>query len=135
MISMSTGAGGDHGIAKMWDRREISASCYYDRSYYLHPHPYRTGRVHTSCPSHAARRAPPRLASSQPALMTLAVVAADARYGQSAGLRRRLRDVRAAVASRWEAGVGAAVARFGAAVAHDRERDRASERADGASAR
>jgi hypothetical protein len=35
-----TGAGGDHGIAKMWNRREISASFYDDPSHYLHPHPY-----------------------------------------------------------------------------------------------
>jgi hypothetical protein len=36
------GAGGEHGIAQMWDRREISASSYYDQFHcYLHPHPYR----------------------------------------------------------------------------------------------
>jgi hypothetical protein len=36
----STGAGGDNGIAKMWNRRDISASFSYDQSHYLHPHPY-----------------------------------------------------------------------------------------------
>jgi hypothetical protein len=40
-----TGAGGDHGIAKMWNRREISASSDCDRSHYLHPHPYRIAGV------------------------------------------------------------------------------------------
>jgi hypothetical protein len=35
----STGAGGDNGIAKLWNRREISVSSYDDRSHYLHPHP------------------------------------------------------------------------------------------------
>jgi hypothetical protein len=35
-----TGAGGDNGIAKMWNCREISVSSYYDQSTYLHPHPY-----------------------------------------------------------------------------------------------
>eukprot|EP01047_Picozoa_sp_COSAG01_P015835 COSAG01_NODE_798_length_13503_cov_8.878395_14_plen_112_part_00 len=34
-----TGAGGDNGIAKMWNRREISVSSYYDQSHSLHPHP------------------------------------------------------------------------------------------------
>jgi hypothetical protein len=33
-----TGAAGDHGIAKMQNRREISASAYDDRSHDLHPH-------------------------------------------------------------------------------------------------
>jgi hypothetical protein len=33
-----TGAGGDHGIANMWNRREISVSSYDDQSHYLHPH-------------------------------------------------------------------------------------------------
>jgi hypothetical protein len=32
--------GGDNGIAKMWNRREISVSSYDDPSHYLHPHPY-----------------------------------------------------------------------------------------------
>jgi hypothetical protein len=36
----STGAGGDNGTAKVWDRREISVSTYYDQSHYLHPHSY-----------------------------------------------------------------------------------------------
>jgi hypothetical protein len=36
----STGAGGDNGIAKMWNRREISVSSCYDQSHDLHPHPY-----------------------------------------------------------------------------------------------
>eukprot|EP01047_Picozoa_sp_COSAG01_P030302 COSAG01_NODE_2109_length_8408_cov_33.352870_3_plen_108_part_00 len=31
---------GDHGIAKMYNRREISASCHYDRSLDGYPHPY-----------------------------------------------------------------------------------------------
>jgi hypothetical protein len=35
-----TGAGGDHGIAQLWDRRGISVSSYYDQSHDLHPHPY-----------------------------------------------------------------------------------------------
>jgi hypothetical protein len=35
-----TGAGGDNGIAEMWNRREISANCCYDQSHDLHPHPY-----------------------------------------------------------------------------------------------
>jgi hypothetical protein len=30
----------DNGIAKMWNRRQISASSYCDQSHYLHPHPY-----------------------------------------------------------------------------------------------
>jgi hypothetical protein len=34
------GAGGENGIAKMWNRRDISASSYYDQSHHLHPHPY-----------------------------------------------------------------------------------------------
>eukprot|EP01047_Picozoa_sp_COSAG01_P048272 COSAG01_NODE_4688_length_4811_cov_3.539588_3_plen_209_part_00 len=34
------GAGGDNGIAKMWNRSEIPVSSYYDQSHYLHPHPY-----------------------------------------------------------------------------------------------
>jgi hypothetical protein len=38
-IAGNTGAGGDHGIAKMENRREISVSSYYDQSHYLHPHP------------------------------------------------------------------------------------------------
>jgi hypothetical protein len=29
----------DNGIAKMWNRREISVSSHYDQSHYLHPHP------------------------------------------------------------------------------------------------
>jgi hypothetical protein len=39
----SAGAGGDNGIAKMWNRREISVSSYYDQSHYLHPHPWISG--------------------------------------------------------------------------------------------
>jgi hypothetical protein len=35
----ATGAGGDHGIAKVWTRREISATAYYDQSHDLHSHP------------------------------------------------------------------------------------------------
>jgi hypothetical protein len=34
-----TGAGGDNGIAKLWNRRELSASSDDDQSHYLHPHP------------------------------------------------------------------------------------------------
>ena len=34
-----TGAGEDNGIAKMWNRREISVSYFYDQSHYLLPHP------------------------------------------------------------------------------------------------
>eukprot|EP01047_Picozoa_sp_COSAG01_P025649 COSAG01_NODE_1628_length_9684_cov_9.777673_4_plen_122_part_00 len=34
----STGAGGDNGIAKLWNRRGISVSSYDDQSHYLHPH-------------------------------------------------------------------------------------------------
>jgi hypothetical protein len=34
------GVGGDGGIAKMWNRREISVRSYEDRSHDLHPHPY-----------------------------------------------------------------------------------------------
>jgi hypothetical protein len=37
---MPTGAGGDNGIAKLWNRREISVSSCCDRPHYLHPHPY-----------------------------------------------------------------------------------------------
>jgi hypothetical protein len=37
-LATVTGAGGDNGIAKMWNRRGISASSYYDQSHYLHPH-------------------------------------------------------------------------------------------------
>jgi hypothetical protein len=37
---LPTGAGGDNGIADIWNRREISASCDDDRSHDLHPHPY-----------------------------------------------------------------------------------------------
>jgi hypothetical protein len=37
--SHATGAGGDHGIAKLWNRRELSVSSDSDRSHYLHPHP------------------------------------------------------------------------------------------------
>eukprot|EP01047_Picozoa_sp_COSAG01_P034838 COSAG01_NODE_2637_length_7327_cov_89.736718_3_plen_250_part_00 len=33
-------AGGDNGIAKLWNRREILVSFYDDRSHYLHPHSY-----------------------------------------------------------------------------------------------
>jgi hypothetical protein len=33
-----TGAGGDHGIANMWNRREISVRSYDDQSHHLHPH-------------------------------------------------------------------------------------------------
>jgi hypothetical protein len=36
---LSTGAGGDNGIAKMWNRREISVSSDHGRSHYLPPHP------------------------------------------------------------------------------------------------
>jgi hypothetical protein len=39
-LGPATGAGGDHGIAKMWKRREISASSCYDRSHELPPRPY-----------------------------------------------------------------------------------------------
>eukprot|EP01047_Picozoa_sp_COSAG01_P018829 COSAG01_NODE_1029_length_12019_cov_560.144631_4_plen_215_part_00 len=38
--SGDTGAGGENGSAKMWNRREISVSSYDDRSHDLHPHPY-----------------------------------------------------------------------------------------------
>jgi hypothetical protein len=37
------GAGGDHGIATMWNRREISASSYDDRSHIISPRPRRGG--------------------------------------------------------------------------------------------
>eukprot|EP01047_Picozoa_sp_COSAG01_P012760 COSAG01_NODE_582_length_15201_cov_7.218315_22_plen_174_part_00 len=37
--ALSTGAGGDNGIATMWNRREISVSSCHDQSHYLHPHP------------------------------------------------------------------------------------------------
>jgi hypothetical protein len=40
MLSSHRGAGGDTGMAKMWNRREISATSDDDRSRYLHPHPY-----------------------------------------------------------------------------------------------
>jgi hypothetical protein len=36
---ISTGAGGDNGIAKMSKCRGISVSSYYDQSHYLPPHP------------------------------------------------------------------------------------------------
>eukprot|EP01049_Picozoa_sp_SAG25_P008557 SAG25_NODE_782_length_5356_cov_9.982880_6_plen_206_part_00 len=36
---VSTGAGGDNRVAKMWKRRGISASSGYDRSHDLPPHP------------------------------------------------------------------------------------------------
>jgi hypothetical protein len=36
----ATGAGGDNRLAKMWNRREISASSCDHRSHDLHPHPY-----------------------------------------------------------------------------------------------
>jgi hypothetical protein len=49
-VSESTGAGGDHGIAKMENRREISASSYYDQSHYLPPHPHaQQGGATPSC--------------------------------------------------------------------------------------
>eukprot|EP01047_Picozoa_sp_COSAG01_P032736 COSAG01_NODE_2379_length_7794_cov_7.414295_8_plen_111_part_00 len=35
-----TGASGDHGIANMWNGREISVSSDFDRFHYLRPHPY-----------------------------------------------------------------------------------------------
>jgi hypothetical protein len=41
--TVCTGAGGYNGIAKMQNRRGISVSSYYDRSHYLHPHPYMRG--------------------------------------------------------------------------------------------
>jgi hypothetical protein len=44
--SAATGAGGDNGIAKLWNRREISASSDDDQSHYLHPHPYEHGSRH-----------------------------------------------------------------------------------------
>jgi hypothetical protein len=42
-VPVRAGAGGDNGIAKMWIRREISASSDDDQSHYLHPHPYGAG--------------------------------------------------------------------------------------------
>jgi hypothetical protein len=39
-LSCDTGAGGDHGITKMWNRREFSVSSDDDQSHYLHPHLY-----------------------------------------------------------------------------------------------
>jgi hypothetical protein len=36
----TTGAGGDHGIATMENRRGISASSCCEQPRYLHPHPY-----------------------------------------------------------------------------------------------
>jgi hypothetical protein len=38
-IEAATGAGGDNGIANMWNRRGISVSSHYDKSHYLHLHP------------------------------------------------------------------------------------------------
>jgi hypothetical protein len=35
--AQATYAGGDDGIAKMWNRKEISVSSYYHQSHYLHP--------------------------------------------------------------------------------------------------
>jgi hypothetical protein len=35
-----TGAGGDYGVAQLWNRRGISVSSDCDQSHYLHPHPY-----------------------------------------------------------------------------------------------
>eukprot|EP01047_Picozoa_sp_COSAG01_P018162 COSAG01_NODE_979_length_12356_cov_224.025618_3_plen_217_part_00 len=40
LVRYITGAGGDHGTGKMWNRREISVSCDDDQSHDLHPHPY-----------------------------------------------------------------------------------------------
>jgi hypothetical protein len=39
-VARHTGAGGDNGIAKMWNCREISVSSYGDQSHYLHPPPH-----------------------------------------------------------------------------------------------
>jgi hypothetical protein len=36
----SYGCGGDDGSEKMWKRREISVSSYYDPSHHLPPHAY-----------------------------------------------------------------------------------------------
>eukprot|EP01047_Picozoa_sp_COSAG01_P055404 COSAG01_NODE_6166_length_3814_cov_46.365276_5_plen_80_part_00 len=38
--SLSTGAGGDNGIAKLWTRREISVCSYHEMACYLLLHPY-----------------------------------------------------------------------------------------------
>jgi hypothetical protein len=43
----STGAGGENGIAKMWNRREIPVSSYDDQSHDLHPNPYSPSPVVT----------------------------------------------------------------------------------------
>jgi hypothetical protein len=37
--TIATGVGGEHGIAKLRNRKEISAGSDCDRSQYLHPHP------------------------------------------------------------------------------------------------
>eukprot|EP01049_Picozoa_sp_SAG25_P007186 SAG25_NODE_571_length_6846_cov_4.575070_10_plen_166_part_00 len=62
---VGSGAGGDNGIAKMWNRREISVSSHYNQSHDLHPHPVvaalqvlvHAGRARAE-PSHRAGRVP-----------------------------------------------------------------------------
>jgi hypothetical protein len=70
-------AGGDNGITKMWNRREISVSSYYDRSHYLHPHP-----VHWGCA--VQRLAISRLAISATACRTGVASSVDASNGRRA---------------------------------------------------
>jgi hypothetical protein len=49
LACLPTGAGGDNGIAKMWNRREISVSSYDDQSHDLHPHPHPYVRAQEVC--------------------------------------------------------------------------------------
>jgi hypothetical protein len=55
---LPTGVGGDHAIAKLWNRRGISASSDEDQSRYLHPHPYAPRALCPAAIDHPRLRVP-----------------------------------------------------------------------------